>query len=56
MDNDKKLQDIFENDPLGLLNVKPATSPARNEEERLLASFHEISDFYEKNKREPEQG
>ena len=56
MDNDKKLQDIFENDPLGLLNVKPATSPARNEDERLLASFQEINDFYEKNKKEPEQG
>ncbi len=56
MDNDKKLQEIFENDPLGLLNVKPATSPARNEEERLLASFHEITDFFEKNNREPEQG
>lgn len=56
MDNEKKLQDIFENDPLGLLNVKPANSPARNEDERLLASFQDINDFYEKNKKEPEQG
>ncbi len=52
----KKLQDIFEDDPYGLLNVKPAAAPARNADERLLASFHEINDFYDKNKREPEQG
>ena len=56
MDKDKKLQEIFENDPLGLLNIKPSTSPARNEDERLVASFQEINDFYEKNKRAPEQG
>lgn len=56
MDKDKILKDIFDNDPLGLLNVKPATSPARNEDERLVASFNEISDFYEKNNKEPEQG
>ncbi len=56
MDKDKELQDIFENDPLGLLNIKPSTSPARNEDERLVASFQEINDFYEKNRRAPEQG
>jgi hypothetical protein len=56
MDKDKKLQEIFENDPLGLLNIKPSTSPARNEDERLVASFQEINAFYEKNKRAPEQG
>lgn len=56
MDKDKKLQEIFENDPLGLLNIKPSTSPARNEDERLVASFQEINAFYEKNKRVPEQG
>lgn len=56
MDKDKKLQEIFENDPLGLLNVKPSTSPARTEDDRLVASFQEINDFYEKNNREPEQG
>lgn len=56
MDKDKILKDIFENDPLGLLNVKPSNSPARNEEERLVASFQEINDFYEKNNREPKQG
>ena len=52
----KKLQDIFDDDPFGLLNVKPATPTARNADERLVASFQELLDFYEKNKRDPEQG
>ncbi|MDP3912979.1 MAG: GIY-YIG nuclease family protein [Bacteroidota bacterium] len=56
MDTDKKLQEIFGNDPLGLLNIKPSNSPARNEDERLVATFMEINDFFEKNNREPEQG
>ncbi len=56
MDRDKKLKEIFDNDPLGVLNVKPQASPARNEDERLLASFQEINEFYEKNRREPEAG
>jgi hypothetical protein len=57
MDRDKILKDIFDSDPLGLLNVKLNNAPARNEDERLVASFQEINDFYEKNNnREPEQG
>jgi hypothetical protein len=52
----KKLEDIFNDDPYGLLNVKPSASPSRNADERLLSSFQEIIDFYEKNNREPEQG
>lgn len=56
MDKDKILKNIFEDDPLGLLNIKPTSSPARNEDERLVASFQEINDFYEKYKKEPEQG
>ena len=56
MDKNKILKDIFEDDPLGLLNTKPTASPARNEDERLVASFNEINDFYEKNNKEPEQG
>lgn len=56
MDKKSILDDIFDNDPFGLLNVKPSTSPARNEDERLVASFQEINDFYEKNNREPEHG
>uniref|UniRef100_Q3ASJ6 Bacteriophage T5 Orf172 DNA-binding domain-containing protein n=1 Tax=Chlorobium chlorochromatii (strain CaD3) TaxID=340177 RepID=Q3ASJ6_CHLCH len=53
MDNNKKLQQLFENDPLGLLDVKPSNSSARNENERLVASFQEINEFFEQNKREP---
>lgn len=56
MDKNEILKNIFEDDPLGLLNTKPSTSPARNEDERLVASFNEINDFYEKNNKEPEQG
>ena len=43
MDRDKILKEIFDNDPLGLLNTKPSTSPAQNEDERLVASFNEIN-------------
>ena len=53
MDRDKKLRELFENDPLGLLDIKPIQSPARNEDERLLASFQEINDFFEEHQREP---
>ena len=56
MDRDEILNNIFKDDPFGLLNSKPSTSPARNEDERLVASFNEINDFYEKNNKEPEQG
>lgn len=47
------LKEIFENDPLGLLNVKPKKSAARTSDERLASSFDEINDFIEKNEREP---
>jgi hypothetical protein len=56
MDKDKKLQEIFENDPLGLLTIKPSHSPAKNEHGQLVSKFIEINDFFEKNNREPEQG
>lgn len=56
MDKDKKLQEIFENDPLGLLNIKPSNFPALNEDGRLISKFLELNDFFEKNNREPEQG
>lgn len=53
-DKDKILEVIFNSDPLGLLKVQPKSSPARNADERLLASFQEIVEFYEKNnKQEP---
>lgn len=54
MNKDKVLDDIFNNDPLGLLNFKPKNSTARSADERLLASFQEINDFVEKHGKEPE--
>ena len=58
MDKKKKtLDDIFnEEDEFGLLEIKPKAVVARNEDERLVASFQEILDFYEKNGRVPQQG
>ncbi|TXE15580.1 GIY-YIG nuclease family protein [Psychroserpens burtonensis] len=47
------LKEIFENDPLGLLIVKPKKSAARTSDERLAASFDEINNFIENNDREP---
>ena len=55
-DKDKILDEIFSNDPFGLLNVKPSSAPARTADERLVASFQELNTFYEKNNREPELG
>lgn len=52
-DKDKILDEIFSNDPLGLLNVKPKTSNVKTADERLSASFEEINDFYARHNREP---
>lgn len=54
MDKDKVLDAIFNDDPLGLLNVKAKVSNVRTGDERLVSSFKEISDFVRKNGREPE--
>ena len=54
MDKEQVLNQIFSNDPYGLLEVKPLPAPARTADERLLASFDEINHFIETNKREPE--
>lgn len=54
MDKDKVLEEIFENDPLSLLNIKPKKSNKRTADERLLSSFQEINDFIENNGKEPE--
>lgn len=54
MDNKEKLLEIFNNDPFGLLEVK-SNSSARTPVDRLIASFEEINDFYEKNTREPQK-
>ncbi len=53
MDKKKVLDDIFSNDPLGILNVKPKASSARNADERLLSSFQEINDFVAEHGKEP---
>lgn len=52
-DKDKVLDEIFSNDPLGLLNVKPKSSNVKTTDERLSNSFEEINDFISKNEREP---
>lgn len=52
-DKDKILDEIFSNDPLGLLNIKPKTSNVNTADERLSASFEEINEFFAKNDREP---
>ena len=52
-DKDKILDEIFSNDPLGLLNVKLKTSNVKTADERLSNSFEEINDFIAKNEREP---
>lgn len=55
MDNKKKtLQDIFDDDELGILNSTPKQSNVKTEDDRLLESFEEINIFFEKNKREPQ--
>lgn len=54
MDKDQILELIFNDDPLGLLNVKAKQFSGRTPDERLLASFQEINDFIEKNGKEPE--
>ncbi|MCG9874539.1 MAG: GIY-YIG nuclease family protein [Leptospiraceae bacterium] len=54
MDKDAVLEEIFKNDPLGLLDVIPKKSNAKSADERLVASFEEINGFMEKNGRLPE--
>jgi hypothetical protein len=54
MDKNQILNEIFSNDPLGLIDVK-IKSPIINSDDRLLSSFEEINSFYEINKREPEK-
>lgn len=55
MDKAKILDKIFNDDPLGILEVKSKNSNAMNSEDRLIISFEEINEFYEKNNREPEK-
>lgn len=53
MDKKLTLDDIFNDDTFGLLDVKPKTSNVKSEEDRLIDSFEEINAFVDKNGREP---
>ena len=54
IDFEKGLEDILNNDPLGLLKVKPKVS-AITADERLIQSFKEIQEFYSTHQRPPEE-
>lgn len=54
MDKNKALEEIFNSDSMGLLDVEPKKPLALNADERLIASFQEINEFFERHKREPE--
>lgn len=47
------IDDIFDDDDFGLLDVKPKVSSVKSEEDRLVDAFEEISAFVDKNNREP---
>ncbi len=49
----KTLDDIFDDDDFGLLDVKPKSSNVKSEDDRLIDSFEEINAFIDKNNREP---
>ena len=53
-DFEKELEDILNNDPLGLLKVKPKVA-AITADERLIQSFKEIQEFYSTHQRSPEE-
>ncbi|MCD4651616.1 MAG: GIY-YIG nuclease family protein, partial [Candidatus Cloacimonetes bacterium] len=54
MDKNEALQEIFDSDSLGLLDVKPKRSSAPSSDELLITSFQMINEFFEKHKREPQ--
>ena len=51
---EEELQNILENDPLNLLDIKPKTSSV-SPDKRLVLSFQKINDFIKKHGREPEK-
>jgi hypothetical protein len=55
MDKNEQLRKIFEDDELGLLNVRPKASSVKSEKQRLIESFDEIQKFVEARHREPGQ-
>lgn len=50
------IDDIFEDDDLGILNDKSTSSQAKTADTRLLESFEEVNTFIDEHNREPEQG
>lgn len=53
MNKEEILAEIFNNDPQGLLHVKPKSQHAKKPDEKLLASFEEINHFVQTYHREP---
>jgi hypothetical protein len=49
------LDEILNNDPLGLLGEPKSRAKALNEDDRLTSSFEEINGFFEKNGSEPKK-
>ena len=54
MDKEIILNNIFSSDPLGLLEIK-AKNPVITADDRLIATFEEINNFYENNNCEPQK-
>lgn len=54
MDKEEVLNNIFSNDPLGILEIK-AKNPIITADDRLIASFEEINSFFEIHNREPQR-
>ncbi|MDR7239661.1 GIY-YIG nuclease family protein [Neobacillus drentensis] len=49
-----KLKELINDDPLGLLNIENKSyGKSKTEEQRLIESFAEISEFFEEHSREP---
>ena len=53
MDKEKVLDEIFADDPFGLLIIKPKISNKKSIDELLISSFNEITNFIDKNGHEP---
>ncbi len=51
----KELAKILDDDPLGLLVTKPSNSSSVTTDDRLVASFIEINDFFAKHGKEPNE-
>jgi hypothetical protein len=49
------LEDILNDDPFNLLGEIKAKNPVITQDDRLIASFEEINDFYEKNGTKPQK-